>query len=317
MNSLASFPILDYIDRLTPTKGGSKNNPKFICPVCNGHNLGINLSNGAYQCFNGCENQEIREAIAPWEERKKSRPNDAWERHCQKKKKPKLKRIDDPIEIATIQPDEWGKAFSVGNKTTYIYSDTQWIERIDKKKDKDFYYHHLDDEGNNHQCKGDLRWFPYGWQFISELDPTSLKDKWCLALEGQKDVETAFTLGLCAVDSRMLDEENLEEIATQFKGIIIIPDHDKTGYQILKRLEKRASQKIDFLTVEPQLIYPEIEEKGDLTDIYNAMNQDKARIIERLYTAIEQARLYRNEKIERAQENQYRIQKTTCFQYSG
>ena len=55
------FNILDYIDILNPAK--EKN--KYFCPVCDGHNLSVNRFSGAYQCFNGCDNKDIREAIAP------------------------------------------------------------------------------------------------------------------------------------------------------------------------------------------------------------------------------------------------------------
>ena len=59
-----TFDIRNFLDRLTPAK--EKN--KYICPVCDGHNLGINPENGKYQCFNGCECSDIREAISPWAE---------------------------------------------------------------------------------------------------------------------------------------------------------------------------------------------------------------------------------------------------------
>ncbi|MEA5504999.1 DUF5906 domain-containing protein [Halotia wernerae UHCC 0503] len=61
-NSLKTFDIRNFIDQLEPTK--EKN--KYICPVCEGHNLSINPSNGKYQCFNNCQCPDIREAIKPW-----------------------------------------------------------------------------------------------------------------------------------------------------------------------------------------------------------------------------------------------------------
>ncbi len=62
--ALASFDIRNFIDQLSPAK--EKN--KYICPVCEGHNLSINPSNGKYQCFNNCQCSDIREAIKPWSE---------------------------------------------------------------------------------------------------------------------------------------------------------------------------------------------------------------------------------------------------------
>lgn len=61
-SAIASFDIRNFVDQLEPTK--EKN--KYICPVCEGHNLSINPSNGKYQCFNNCQCPDIREAIKPW-----------------------------------------------------------------------------------------------------------------------------------------------------------------------------------------------------------------------------------------------------------
>ncbi|MEG5037188.1 hypothetical protein [Microcoleus sp. AT3-D2] len=56
------FDIRDYLDKLEP--GKAKN--YYICPVCEGHSLGINSKNGKYQCWtNACSTADIREAIRP------------------------------------------------------------------------------------------------------------------------------------------------------------------------------------------------------------------------------------------------------------
>ncbi|MDF5726620.1 MAG: DNA primase [Rhizonema sp. PD38] len=70
-DSFDTFNIRNFADRLTP----AKEKGKYICPVCGGHNLSIKEQTGEYQCFNGCECRDIREAIAPWEEKRRSKPN--------------------------------------------------------------------------------------------------------------------------------------------------------------------------------------------------------------------------------------------------
>ncbi|MDF0553178.1 DUF3987 domain-containing protein [Kamptonema sp. UHCC 0994] len=55
-----SFDIRNFTDKLTHVKG-----EKYICPVCGNNNLSISKKNGAYQCWNGCQNKDIREALAP------------------------------------------------------------------------------------------------------------------------------------------------------------------------------------------------------------------------------------------------------------
>jgi energy-coupling factor transporter ATP-binding protein EcfA2 len=75
------FDIRDYIDHLEPTKKKGK----FICPGCGGNNLSINPRNGAYQCFNGCENKDIREAIAPRRNRDEFKPDEFDRKIAQKR----------------------------------------------------------------------------------------------------------------------------------------------------------------------------------------------------------------------------------------
>ena len=56
-----TYKIQAHLSVLTPSKGSKT---KYHCPVCNGHNLDIQLRTGAYACFSGgCEAKEIRAAI--------------------------------------------------------------------------------------------------------------------------------------------------------------------------------------------------------------------------------------------------------------
>jgi putative DNA primase/helicase len=56
------------IDRESPTE------IRCICPVCAGNNLTINKDSGAYKCWNGCKIEDIRNAIAPFNLLKVTRP---------------------------------------------------------------------------------------------------------------------------------------------------------------------------------------------------------------------------------------------------
>ncbi len=64
MATTACFDIRNFTDRLTPAKGSNR----YICPVCQGNNLTIDPNSTKYQCWNGCECRDIREALAPWDE---------------------------------------------------------------------------------------------------------------------------------------------------------------------------------------------------------------------------------------------------------
>jgi KaiC/GvpD/RAD55 family RecA-like ATPase len=63
-----TFNILEHLDKLTLDKGKDR----YICPVCKGNNLTINLKDGKYNCWSGCECKDIRNAIAPLEQPKKA-----------------------------------------------------------------------------------------------------------------------------------------------------------------------------------------------------------------------------------------------------
>lgn len=93
-DNMNPFDIRNFTDELTHVKG-----EKYICPVCDNNNLSISKKNGAYQCWNGCQSKDIREAIAPRETNTKPvRPagksvflyDDREGNHCVK-----VTRIDD------------------------------------------------------------------------------------------------------------------------------------------------------------------------------------------------------------------------------
>ena len=61
-----AFSILDHLDKLDPTKERGK----YMCPACGGSNLSVNMTTGAYNCFNdeGDKHRaEIRNIVAPLE----------------------------------------------------------------------------------------------------------------------------------------------------------------------------------------------------------------------------------------------------------
>ena len=56
------FNILDYTDRLKVYKQGNTET-RYYCPVCN-HTLSVN-KNGKWKCWSGCDNYDVKKAIAP------------------------------------------------------------------------------------------------------------------------------------------------------------------------------------------------------------------------------------------------------------
>ena len=76
MTSTSTFDIRNFADQLTHVQG-----EKYVCPVCDNNNLSICAKTGKYQCWNGCENKDIREAVSPWvdREKKSARPKQRTE----------------------------------------------------------------------------------------------------------------------------------------------------------------------------------------------------------------------------------------------
>ena len=72
-----TYDIRQHSNVLTPAKGSKT---KYHCPLCNGHNLDIKQSTGAYTCFsNGCNPKEIRAAIDKLEGKPDWKPEqDNW-----------------------------------------------------------------------------------------------------------------------------------------------------------------------------------------------------------------------------------------------
>lgn len=88
------FDIRNFTDKLTHVNG-----EKYICPVCGGNNLSISKKSGAYKCWNGCQEKDIREAVSPRENNSKPiRPADNtcfFYNDRQGKRLVKITRIDD------------------------------------------------------------------------------------------------------------------------------------------------------------------------------------------------------------------------------
>ena len=92
----AIFDIRDYTDALIPTKEKGK----YICPECGGNNLSINPRTGAYKCWNGCENKDIREAIAPRLNRHEFR-TDEHDRKIAKRRLEREKKAERELKLKT------------------------------------------------------------------------------------------------------------------------------------------------------------------------------------------------------------------------
>ena len=291
----------------------SKDNP---CPICNGtdwcfvkHNRELAFCDRVDQAPEGWhhfgEDSQGKKGFCLKTGKRKSNGNgyavSSGKETLTRQTKQKPKKFIDKVEIAKPLTS-WKGSTTVGNKTLYPYSQNQWIEltRFDNGK-KSGGFHHIDSDGKNQKGKGSNHWFPYGYE---ALDKENSKDKFIFAAEGQKDVETLIDLGFGAIDSKFLSNENLLRIGHFTKGFILIPDHDKAGYDLARKIAEKAQQyDLEILMIDPLGIYPKLDDKGDITDIFETM-QDKEKLIEQLYKAIEQSRNAHNERAIKEEKDQ-------------
>ena len=304
----SSFNILNYIERLTPTKEKGR----YICPVCEGNNFTVNSKSGAYSCWSGCESKDIREAVSPskgyqegkYTSRKTSKP----------KRKPKPAPLPDIINLVKltapatdrpqrkVEPDpDHGNI----NVIKYNYSDTQWVIRTEwadpkqpKGYDKTFRQWHRNEEGKAIRSQGDKPWQPYRIDEAMAAIKTdeSTNAKGLLFVEGEECVEELRSVGIAGITTKggAWSESALMALAMALKEadpnavFIYLKDNDDIGStKAQKVLDSCTKVGLACIVIDPVAIYPGLPEKGDVVDILKVM--DSAEFIRKLEEEIHRA----------------------------
>jgi len=109
-------------------------------------------------------------------------------------------------------------------------------------------------------------------------------------VEGEKDVETMERLGFTATTppngaaQAKIPDGNIQYLSG--KRVIIIHDNDKAGSEFADKIRKALLKHCDsVIVVDPLSIYPELHEKGDISDIVQAVGDDET--VKRLKMAVE------------------------------
>lgn len=288
-----SFDIRNFTDRLTPAKGKNR----YICPACQGDKLTIAPKTGKYQCWNGCECRDIREAISPWAELTDHKSN----RHRTHKPKPPtpapipaqaiaLAKLPNPATpLEKRQRGNWVEI-------EYQYSDIQWVVRTEKPNpqklkgyEKTTIPYHINAKGEPTKGKGDTAWNPYR---IDEVQAHG-KGKWVLGVEGESCVEAGRGLELVnfTLQGSAWTEDNLTRAMLQCKtagvaGVAYFPDYDETGRKKAAAMASAAVKvQLPFIELDPLALWSECPDKGDIADwVKWGMEQgwDKQEFIRRL-----------------------------------
>jgi putative DNA primase/helicase len=312
-----SFDIRDHLDKLTP----GKEKDKYICPVCEGHNLSIDPKTGKYKCFSGdCAPADIREAIRPLAEFLANRaPGKIPHRSRSVATAPKkvvgasipaglkLLRLAAPaIGPEPHKPDYFPKDVPADAlQIDYKYSESQialrwqWPDSENPKgHSKTYRPRYIDGNGNKLQENGPLPWPAYRLDEVVACLAAIPDDKpvAVLILEGEPNVELARLNGLAAVTmqgskwSHREEQIMVEALQATSKNVTLVFPHDNDTTGIEKADQVKASCDrlgIPCVIVDPRAIFPDIPEKGDIKEILD--NMDIEEFIQRLEAEIHAA----------------------------
>jgi P4 family phage/plasmid primase-like protien len=291
--TIPQFDIRNFVARLTPAKGKNR----YHCPVCEGDNLTFDLDNyQGYTCWNDESEKhraEIREVVSPWSE--VANQGNSVQNFTQKLRQPvqkqsstlaqppeqiRLAQLPDP---ATDAPQPQEKSDYKRGKvlvTTYQYSETQWVERIQwdnpekpKGYSKDFFPYHLGEDGKPVCKKGDADWLPYRWEEAIQATKATGANA-LLMVEGEGCVEAYRSLSFAAVtlQGSGWNDAELRVFAYQVKAhgltLVFHPDNDTTGEQKAGKLQ-RACELVGVccLILNPLNLCAELPKSGDVVDI--------------------------------------------------
>lgn len=292
--------ILDYLNNVQIV-GENSTEYICICPICGKKKFKIRKDNGKYQCWsNSCSPKEIYKAIVALEKqgiRRSDRPS------TRKSDKPKIvpaqESAAEQIDIAKVitkcvLPKIVGKEAgrSKGNRTiTYLYSDTQYMERIEKpdaKKPKgyrkDYFSYHSVQPGEWQSGDG-----PGIWLLYREVEAIAqAKGKTILIVEGEPCVECLWYLGFIAVSPKGSDWTEGKLLAAMIRlkdagiaRVINLVDNDVPGEKKAAKLAAACLEAgLPYHRPDLKDIYPDLPEEGDILDVYeklveNGMGKDE------------------------------------------
>jgi len=299
MQSLETFDIRNFTDRLEPAKGKNR----YICPVCNGNNLEIDPDSTKYKCFNDCPGEQIREAIRPLKEAlaeagidrvayRKSAPSSPQQRAKNDKNgKPLPATLPDAIALVAARGTQAPRFTATDyhgwqREQVYQYGPDLRVVRYErddpakpKGREKTFRQWHQS-EGRWVMGKGDRPWPAYR---IDEAIAGAQADRTknaVLVLEGEQCVDCLRDrAGLAAITLQGSDWKGTavkalaERLASEGLMAIVIPDNDRTGHSKAEGLAQSfAADRVPVLVLDPLAICPDLADKGDVVDILDRMS---------------------------------------------
>ncbi|MCT7958933.1 DNA primase family protein [Laspinema palackyanum] len=312
-----TFNILDYVESLTPTKGGGKT--RYHCPICNGNDFTINANSGAYQCWHGCSVEDIREILSLRSTMSKvvSQPQKYIKSPKTSVKKQALMPVGKlellkqiavnypeiqcpPFIPKGIPDDAIGICYDYGNGRSSWR--IQWNDESNPKGySKTFRQCSIDEDGAPVWTKGDTVWPAYREDEAIAAIEESIQENpdavpVLLFLEGEGCVEIARSLGLVAItlsggawsSNEILDVISRIKTYNQNTLVAMLPDNDKAGETKAQAISCACAKAgLPFIKLSPLAIYEELQEKGDIAEILAVLSPEK--FIEKLEAEIHNA----------------------------
>jgi hypothetical protein len=219
-----TYNIRDHISILTPAKGSKT---KYHCPVCNGHNLDIQPTTGAYQCFSGgCSPIDIRAAIDQLAGKPEWKPD----------------------------RDEWTKPARPKSQREYFYPAGDGkplikVVRIDNGDGtKKFYQNHWNghkwEKGTPTKIRTNIHIYRY-----QEVRQAIERGRSIFLVEGENSADLLWDLGIPATTTigGSAGYSSYGNYQDDLKGarLILAPDRDSNGLKYIANIERDFPTQIE------------------------------------------------------------------------
>lgn len=276
---MEAINLSNHLDLFTKAKARGK----YECPICNNPKLSINIKSGAYNCYFD-ESHEHRAEIYKWVLGqlgldKQDTPKKQITKHY---KRPTKQPIPLPhLNLATVanpeiltnkfKPSKLDKDAPKG--TTYQINTNYWYLR---EKNNSIWKQKKEYFSANDRLKKTFNWFSNGRKGKSyQVKPYCYseaqengKNAIVTVVEGEKDVDTLRSQGICAISFDSPLPEELKGIDCD--GFLIIGDNDQAGDNKLNKVVNLCTElEIPHLSIPITELWENAPEKADITDYKN------------------------------------------------